>query len=59
MAGSYEVQCYHIFNILPLRFIFKRGRTEYLFGSYSGGALVDLGVYPLSLAVGLFGEPSK
>jgi predicted dehydrogenase len=27
--------------------------------TYSGGALVDLGVYPLFLAVGLFGEPVK
>jgi predicted dehydrogenase len=26
---------------------------------YSGGALVDLGVYPLYLAVGLFGDPKK
>lgn len=26
--------------------------------TFSGGALVDLGVYPLSLAVGLFGGPS-
>nr|WP_263325208.1 Gfo/Idh/MocA family oxidoreductase [Neobacillus sp. Marseille-Q6967] len=26
---------------------------------YSGGALVDLGVYPLYVAAGLFGEPKK
>ncbi|GAB3798277.1 Gfo/Idh/MocA family protein [Virgibacillus kimchii] len=26
---------------------------------FSGGALVDLGVYPLSLAVGLFGKPEN
>ncbi|WP_164667932.1 Gfo/Idh/MocA family protein [Virgibacillus doumboii] len=26
---------------------------------FSGGALVDLGVYPLSVTVGLFGEPEK
>jgi predicted dehydrogenase len=28
-------------------------------GFISGGALVDLGVYPLYLAVGLFGEPKQ
>ncbi len=27
--------------------------------AFSGGALMDLGVYPLSIAVGLFGKPSN
>jgi predicted dehydrogenase len=39
---------------------FLRGENPNIFTStYSGGALVDLGVYPLYLAVGLFGEPQK
>ncbi|WP_042146974.1 Gfo/Idh/MocA family protein [Paucisalibacillus sp. EB02] len=41
--------------------------NEYLSGSrpnvfsaeYSGGALTDLGIYPLYLSVGLFGNPTK
>lgn len=39
---------------------FLRGENPNIFSStFSGGALVDLGVYPLYLAVGLFGEPKK
>lgn len=39
---------------------FLRGENPNIFSSiFSGGALVDLGVYPLYLAVGLFGEPDK
>jgi predicted dehydrogenase len=40
--------------------LFLQGEEPNIFSStYSGGALVDLGVYPLFLAVGLFGEPNK
>ena len=39
---------------------FLQGEEPNIFSAkYSGGALVDLGVYPLYLAVGLFGEPNK
>ncbi|WP_066393418.1 Gfo/Idh/MocA family protein [Neobacillus mesonae] len=39
---------------------FLKGENPNVFSAeYSGGALVDLGVYPLFLAVGLFGEPQK
>jgi predicted dehydrogenase len=39
---------------------FLEGEEPNIFSAkYSGGALVDLGVYPLYLAVGLFGEPEK
>jgi predicted dehydrogenase len=39
---------------------YLQGEEPNIFSSkYSGGALVDLGVYPLYLAVGLFGEPEK
>ncbi|WML55756.1 Gfo/Idh/MocA family oxidoreductase [Neobacillus sp. PS3-12] len=40
--------------------LFLQGEEPNIFSStYSGGALVDLGVYPLYLAVGLFGAPKK
>jgi len=40
--------------------LFLQGEEPNIFSStYSGGALVDLGVYPLYLAIGLFGEPQK
>jgi predicted dehydrogenase len=40
--------------------LFLNGEEPNIFSAkYSGGALVDLGVYPLYLAVGLFGEPKK
>jgi predicted dehydrogenase len=40
--------------------LFLQGEEPNIFSStFSGGALVDLGVYPLYLAVGLFGEPKK
>jgi predicted dehydrogenase len=40
--------------------LFLQGEEPNIFSTqYSGGALVDLGVYPLYLAVGLFGEPQK
>jgi predicted dehydrogenase len=40
--------------------LFLQGEVPNIFSSaYSGGALVDLGVYPLYLAVGLFGEPES
>jgi predicted dehydrogenase len=40
--------------------LFLNGEEPNIFSSiYSGGALVDLGVYPLYLAVGLFGVPDK
>ena len=40
--------------------LFLKGEEPNIFSAaYSGGALVDLGVYPLYLAVGLFGEPIK
>jgi predicted dehydrogenase len=40
--------------------LFLQGEEPNIFSStYSGGALVDLGVYPLFLAIGLFGEPQK
>ncbi|HAM79472.1 Gfo/Idh/MocA family protein [Ornithinibacillus bavariensis] len=36
----------------------RKGEEPNIFSlNYSGGALVDLGVYPLALAVALFGEP--
>ncbi|MFC4619362.1 Gfo/Idh/MocA family protein [Camelliibacillus cellulosilyticus] len=39
---------------------FLDGETPNVFSpDFSGGALVDLGVYPLALAVGLFGEPQR
>ena len=39
---------------------FLQGEDPNIFtAKYSGGALVDLGVYPLYVAVGLFGEPEK
>ncbi|GHI00241.1 Gfo/Idh/MocA family protein [Neobacillus kokaensis] len=39
---------------------FLKGENPNVFSAeFSGGALVDLGVYPLFLAVGLFGEPRK
>lgn len=39
---------------------FLEGQEPNIFSSvYSGGALVDLGVYPLYLAVCLFGEPKN
>ncbi|MGG3468342.1 Gfo/Idh/MocA family oxidoreductase [Neobacillus pocheonensis] len=39
--------------------LFLQGEEPNIFSAkYSGGALVDLGVYPLYLAVGLFGEPN-
>lgn len=40
--------------------LFLKGEEPNIFSNtYSGGALVDLGVYPLYLAVGLFGKPDK
>ncbi len=37
-----------------------RGEVPNIFSlQYSGGALVDLGVYPLSIAAALFGKPDK
>ncbi|WP_235846934.1 Gfo/Idh/MocA family protein [Neobacillus soli] len=40
--------------------LFLEGDEPNIFSAtYSGGALVDLGVYPLYLAVGLFGEPKQ
>jgi predicted dehydrogenase len=40
--------------------LFLQGEEPNIFSAaYSGGALVDLGVYPLYLAVSLFGEPKK
>jgi predicted dehydrogenase len=40
--------------------LFLQGEEPNIFSAtYSGGALVDLGVYPLYLAVGLFGEPQR
>jgi predicted dehydrogenase len=40
--------------------LFLQGEEPNIFSAnYSGGALVDLGVYPLYLAIGLFGEPKK
>ncbi|MCL6571494.1 MAG: Gfo/Idh/MocA family oxidoreductase [Bacillus sp. (in: Bacteria)] len=40
--------------------LFLQGEEPNIFSAqYSGGALVDLGVYPLYLAVGLFGEPKQ
>ncbi|ETI70602.1 Gfo/Idh/MocA family protein [Neobacillus vireti] len=40
--------------------LFLQGEEPNIFSAnYSGGALVDLGVYPLYLAVCLFGEPKK
>ncbi|MFZ7945835.1 MULTISPECIES: Gfo/Idh/MocA family protein [Bacillaceae] len=40
--------------------LFLQGEVPNIFSAkYSGGALVDLGVYPLYVAVGLFGEPKK
>lgn len=40
--------------------LFLQGENPNIFtAEYSGGALVDLGVYPLYLAVGLFGKPKK
>ncbi|MDP4083367.1 MAG: Gfo/Idh/MocA family oxidoreductase [Bacillota bacterium] len=40
--------------------LYLQGEEPNIFSSkYSGGALVDLGVYPIYLAVGLFGEPKK
>lgn len=40
--------------------LFLQGEEPNIFSAaYSGGALVDLGVYPLYLAVGLFGDPKK
>ena len=40
--------------------LFLQGEDPNIFSAkYSGGALVDLGVYPLYLAVGLFGEPKQ
>lgn len=40
--------------------LFLQGEEPNIFtAAYSGGALVDLGVYPIFLAAGLFGEPKK
>ncbi|MEH7335356.1 Gfo/Idh/MocA family oxidoreductase [Neobacillus drentensis] len=40
--------------------LFLQGEEPNIFSTkFSGGALVDLGVYPLYLAVGLFGEPES
>ncbi|WP_026573161.1 Gfo/Idh/MocA family protein [Bacillus sp. UNC438CL73TsuS30] len=40
--------------------LFLQGEVPNIFSAeYSGGALVDLGVYPLYLAVSLFGKPEK
>ncbi len=40
--------------------LFLQGEVPNIFNAkFSGGALVDLGVYPLYLAVGLFGAPKK
>jgi predicted dehydrogenase len=40
--------------------LFLQGEEPNIFSAvYSGGALVDLGVYPLYLAIGLFGKPKK
>ncbi|MFF2448412.1 Gfo/Idh/MocA family protein [Neobacillus sp. NPDC058068] len=40
--------------------LFLQGEEPNIFSAkYSGGALVDIGVYPLYLAVCLFGEPKK
>ncbi|MFC3039367.1 Gfo/Idh/MocA family protein [Virgibacillus xinjiangensis] len=39
---------------------FKEGRNPNVFSpEFAGGALMDLGVYPLSMAIDLFGEPKK
>lgn len=40
--------------------LFLQGEEPNVFSPhFSGGALVDLGVYPVYLAVGLFGEPER
>lgn len=40
--------------------LFLQGEQPNIFSAeFSGGALVDLGVYPLYLAVGLFGAPKR
>lgn len=40
--------------------LFLKGENPNIFTSeFSGGALVDLGVYPIFLAAGLFGEPQQ
>ncbi|RDI42332.1 Gfo/Idh/MocA family protein [Falsibacillus pallidus] len=40
--------------------LFLEGEVPNIFNpSFSGGALVDLGVYPIFLAAGLFGEPKE
>lgn len=40
--------------------LFLQGEEPNIFSAkFSGGALVDLGVYPLYLAIGLFGAPKK
>jgi predicted dehydrogenase len=40
--------------------LFLKGEEPNIFSAvFSGGALVDLGVYPLFLAVALFGKPEK
>ncbi|MFD2044308.1 Gfo/Idh/MocA family protein [Ornithinibacillus salinisoli] len=39
---------------------FKEGNTPNVFsGKYAGGALMDLGVYPLSMTIDLFGTPAE
>ena len=60
MAGNLRSAMFPYIQYSSRYDLFLQGEEPNIFSStFSGGALVDLGVYPLFLAVGLFGEPKQ
>ncbi|WP_408011585.1 Gfo/Idh/MocA family protein [Pseudalkalibacillus sp. A8] len=59
-AGKLRSALFHYIQYSSRYDLFLKGERPNIFSSdFSGGALVDLGVYPISLAVYVFGEPEK
>ncbi|WP_257348550.1 Gfo/Idh/MocA family protein [Pseudalkalibacillus decolorationis] len=59
-AGKLRSAILHYIQYSSRYNLYLKGEEPNIFSSvFSGGALVDLGVYPISLAVTLFGEPDN
>lgn len=72
-SPGFQVLLNHLDQIGPIRNVtfsynqyssrlelFRQGKNPNVFNpAFGGGALTDLGVYPLSLAMGLWGKPKK
>ncbi|WP_261129889.1 Gfo/Idh/MocA family protein [Bacillus sp. Marseille-Q3570] len=57
-AGTLRSAMFHYLQYSSRYDLFLKGESPNIFSpEFSGGTLVDLGVYPISLAVYLFGEP--